>query len=405
MSSPRPVVLIGFAEADSAPEVAWSLLDAGCDVRLFGRRGRPYALRHSRFVVSHDISAPESDLNSAITDLKRVMSRMASKNGHKAVLLPLDDTAVWLCDRVQKNDDWVLAGPSGKGATLALDKWEQVQLALESGFNVPISDLVRSGDEILAFADRCGYPIILKPAECVTTSAGRRLVSRNWICAGEQEMRRAIAEWDQRVPLLAQRFIAGTGEGVFGIATIDGVRVWSAHRRLRMMNPHGSGSSACVSTAVPADLRNQVSAFVEKARWRGLFMIEILRDQHGKPWFVELNGRTWGSMALARRQGLEYPAWQVHLALDEHSPAGLGSGPVPGVVCRNVGRELMHLAFVWRGKRSAAQVAWPTFLSSLREVVSFRRSHRVYNWRRSDWKVFMTDVYYTLRKNLVKSRS
>ena len=53
-----------------------------------------------------------------------------------------------------------------------------------------------------------------------------------------------------------------------------------------------------------------------------MFMIELLRDRTGKVWFVELNGRPWGSMALSRRQGFEYPAWHVKLAIDPQSRAG-----------------------------------------------------------------------------------
>ena len=42
--------------------------------------------------------------------------------------------------------------------------------------------------------------------------------------------------------------------------------------------------------------------------WHGMFMVELLRA--GDPWwFMELNGRPWGSLALARRLGYEYPAW------------------------------------------------------------------------------------------------
>jgi hypothetical protein len=141
-----------------------------------------------------------------------------------------------------------------------------------------------------------------------------------------------------------------------------------------------------------------------KADWRGLFMVELLRDPDGKLWFVELNGRPWGSMALARRQGLEYPAWHIELALDEHSSAGLAAAPVGGVVCRNVGRELMHLAFVLRGPRSSAQRTWPRFWKSFIDVAAIRSSDRIYNWRRSDWRVLLADIYYTVSKNVFKAR-
>ena len=172
-----------------------------------------------------------------------------------------------------------------------------------------------------------------------------------------------------------------------------------------MMNPSGSGASACVAQDVPASIRDQVSAFLARAEWRGLFMIEMLRDESGTAWFMELNGRPWGCMALARRQGLEYPAWQVSLAQRQDSDAGTTGAVTPGLVCRNIGRELMHLAFVWRGPSSSGPFPWPSFWRSLQDVVSIRRGDGIYNWRPADWKVFVADVFSTISKNVLKPTS
>ena len=397
-------VLVGFAEAESAPEVVWSLVDAGARVTAFARRGVASPLRHSRHVVCHDITPPEKDVCAARVDLQRVQHSVG-RNGSTAVLLPLDDTALWLCNGIALERPWLLAGPQGANAELALNKGLQVELARECGFNVPESAIVRTAAEAVSFAVAQDLPIILKSSLCVPISAGRRLSCPTWICANEGELDRAVAQWGERVPLLAQRYIVGTGEGVFGVGAIDGVRGWSAHRRLRMMNPQGSGSSACVSAHVSPELKRDVSAFVQRTGWRGLFMVELLRDTAGKVWFVELNGRPWGSMALARRQGLEYPAWHLNLTLDDQSNAGRTAASVPGVVCRHLGRELMHLLFVLRGPKSKALEQWPSFWKSLLAVMAIRPGDGIYNWRRSDSSVFVADLFYTLQKNLFKARA
>ncbi len=139
------------------------------------------------------------------------------------------------------------------------------------------------------------------------------------------------------------------------------------------MNPGGSGSSACISQPVTEDLKLKAQAFLAATGWRGLFMIEILRDHSGTPWFVELNGRCWGSTALSRRQGLEYPAWHARLAMDHQSQIGMMPPGNPGVVCRNLGRELMHILFVLRGARSKAQTEWPSSWKACRDVLRVRR--------------------------------
>src|SRR5271165_3072362 len=398
-------VLIGFAEAMSAPEVVWSLVDAGFEVLAFARKGRASALRYSRHVVCHEICPPESDVQASLSELGALLYSLRSTSGDaQLVLFPLDDKAVWLCSQLNLGDRWILAGPSGPRADLALRKDIQAQASRDAGFNVPASALARTAQDLIAFAEAQSYPIILKAAECVPVYQGRVYSCRKWICANRAELDRAVDQWQERVPLLAQSFITGIGEGLFGLSTPDGVRAWSGHHRVRMMNPQGSGSSACESQTVAEDLKANTSKFVDSSGWRGLFMVELLRDEQGRVWFVELNGRPWGSMALSRRQGLEYPAWHIQLARDEHSPAGLRAVPGPGIVCRNAGREFMHLLFVLKGPKSNALNRWPSFWKSLGDMLRFHRKDGVYNWRRDDAKVFFADFYYTVHGNVFKAR-
>ena len=100
-------------------------------------------------------------------------------------------------------------------------------------------------------------------------------------------------------------------------------------------------------------------------------MLEFLRDADGKPWFMELNGRAWGSMALARRRGFEYPAWTVQATLDPGFEPGCRRDP-PEIRCRNLGLELVHLMFVARGPQSGAPMAWPRLGRAVRDVCTFR---------------------------------
>ena len=403
---PQTTVLIGFAEAMAAPEVTWSLVDAGFRVVAFARRGKASALRHSRHVVCHGISAPESDINASLSDLIFLMKSLESQVADdRLILFPLDDKAVWLCSKLDLQSRWLLAGPHGPCADLALNKHLQVEAARNAGFNVPQTALVRTAADLFAFCAAASYPIILKQNNCVPIVEGRAYSCRKWICANRAELERAIAEWKEKVPLLAQTFITGVGEGAFGLAVSEEVRAWSGHRRVRMMNPQGSGSSACVSQPVSEEIKSKTEALITNAQWRGLFMIELLRDESGKIWFVELNGRPWGSMALCRRQGLEYPAWHVDLALDRDSRAGLDASSGSRIICRHAGREFMHVLFVLRGAKSNALNRWPSFWKTIADMAHFRREDGLYNWRRDDARVFWADFYYTIHENVFKGKN
>src|SRR5215469_7687245 len=402
----KTTVLVGFAEAMAAPETVWSLVDGGYKVIAFARNGRPSPLRHSHHVTCYGICPPEKDIHAALSDLQKLLNLLEAQAGEEnLVLFPLDDKAVWMCSNARIEGRWLVAGPVGPSADLALFKNLQVKAAREAGFNVPNTKLARTSADLIRFTEEQPYPVILKAAECVPIREGRAVSCGKWICANRAELQGAIDQWQERVPLLAQNFIAGVGEGVFGLAAAQGVRALSGHYRIRMMNPEGSGSSACASKPVAHDVAAITQDFITRSGWRGLFMIELLRDNEGRIWFVELNGRPWGSMALCRRQGLEYPAWHVDLALDDHSSAGADSSFGQGIVCRNAGREFMHLLFVLRGARSNALSRWPSFWKSLKDVLYFGPADGLYNWRRDDSKVFFADFYCTVHDHLFKSKN
>ena len=398
----KPLVCIGFAEAISAPEVAWSLVDAGFQVVAFARRGRRSALRHSRHVRCTQVTPPESDFEAARAELEGLLTSLQTA-AEEQVIFPLDDAAVWLCNKLRHDAGWVCDGPRGYNAELTLDKWMQMQKARWVGLKVPDTSLARSPEDV--FARGGALPLILKPTDAVWPRDGRLQNGRRWICADQWELERAVAEWNATYPLLVQPFIRGTGEGLFGLATNEGALAWSAHRRIRMMNPHGSGSSACVSQRVSPALKPSVEEFIRQTGWRGLFMVEFLRDREGTAWFMEFNGRPWGSMALSRRRGFEYPAWSVHLALHPGSGVVAPQEAEKPLVCRNAGRECMHLLFVLRGPQSRAINGWPGFWRTLVDVVRVERADSFYNWRPDDKRVFLSDWWYTIREHVFKSRN
>lgn len=385
-SPDRPLILIGFAEAMAAIETAWSLLEAGYRVAAFGRAGSRPALRRVRGAQVHEIPGPEHDAAAAVTAAQRLCHSL-----RPAAVLPLDDHAVWVCSHLRAAR-LPVAGASGPAAEYALDKSLQIDAALRAGIPVPPTEVVKN----LADTRPASYPVMVKPARALHEAAGLLLRPTGVVCADDGEFGRAAARtWPGSV--LVQPLIRGAGEGLFGHAGPRGVVAWSAHQRVRMVNPQGSASSACRSAPVDGKLIGPAERFLREIGWQGLFMLEFLRDADGQPWFMELNGRTWGSMALARRRGFEYPAWTVRSALDPGFEPDPPRKP-PEIVCRNLGLEIVHLAFVARGPQSAAAMNWPPLRRSVRDVCRLSRGDRLYNWNRSQPGVLAADTLATLRQ-------
>ncbi len=158
-------MLIGFADSLAAIESAWCLADHGFEVCAFTRSGTRPALARSKRVRVVPVTAPEQDASRSVAELSSLIRDL-----RPAAVLPLDDHAVWLADQYAQRPvpgGPVIAGPTGKLATIALDKREQLLLAATAGFAVP-----ESADAATGQPPGDG-PWMVKPALAVQLRDGR----------------------------------------------------------------------------------------------------------------------------------------------------------------------------------------------------------------------------------------
>lgn len=387
------VVLIGFADALAAPEAVFSLRAAGHDVRAFARRGsRPPILRWLDLGEAIEIAAPEHDAAQAVQDLGSAFAR-----GGFDLALGLDDVALWLIDRAGVK----AASATGPALAYALDKAKQIEAAAAAGLHAPPTVLARGPADI---PDDLAYPAIVKPSLAAELDGGALAKGGAFYLERRADADAMPVRAAGQAPFLVQPLIHGVGEGVFGFATAAGPVAWSGHRRLRMMNPHGSGASACEPATPEPELRAAAGRFIRAIDWRGPFMLEMLRDASGTPWFMELNGRLWGSTALARRMGFEYPAWAVAQALDpDFAPDE--PPPRPSIEVRHLGRDLLHLAFVARGPKSAFhRKGWPNLLGAIPKVLWPAAPSRFYNYDPAYPTFFLKEAAATVAGILRRKR-
>jgi hypothetical protein len=382
-------VLIGFAESLAAIESAWILLDAGFDVAAFSVDPARAALKHSARVRLHAVTDPEVDADAAVREILVLANRVGA-----CAVLPLDDEALWLCDAAaRKGMISPVAGPTGEQAELAIDKARQFELALDAGLLVPptvVYDPSRQrADSLSGWLPASSEGQLMVKSALAVALNGTGLVPGSGYVANDESRALELLH-DAEGPVLVQPRLRGTGEGLFGFVGPDGVLAWSAHRRIRMMNPNGSGSSACRSIDPDPQLIVAAEKFLSSSGWRGIFMLEFLRDTDGRPWFMELNGRPWGSMALARHRNLAYPAWAVRAAMDpDFVPPDVAAAP--HVTARHLGREILHVLFAIRG-RKAGGPEWPRVIPTLRAVLRWHRGDVWYNAKRGELRVFAFDT-------------
>lgn len=394
-------VLIGFADALAAPEVFFSLYHRGYKVRVFQRKDTVAPLS-KRLPVGTPflITPPEQDAELA----KQELAGLLRDNRDIDALLALDDTSLWLANEVlngfaNAEQKPALANARGDQKEIALDKARQIEAAKAAGLAVPPTIVANSRDEILKATI---FPAIVKPALAISLDdAGQIRKGDAYYLFDKKDLDNLPDESAYSFPVLVQPLIHGTGEGVFGFAGKEGVVQVFGHRRIRMMNPHGSGASACCAIDPPEELVDKVKAFVMSVGWQGPFMVELLTDENGTSWFIELNGRLWGSTALSRRHGYDYPGWAVEQAFDpEFRPADLpGNGKHRRV--RHLGREILHLLFVLKGPKSRFHAEkWPKFIRSACGVFTPHAPSGFYNYDRAFPLFFLHEAAATVMKTV-----
>ncbi len=110
-----------------------------------------------------------------------------------------------------------------------------------------------------------------------------------------------------RNPIVQER-VQGEGWGVSCLYW-EGQRIATfTHRRLREKTVSGGTSTLRVSAVNPT-LEDYAHTILDHYRWHGLAMVEFKWDPAGKRgWFVEINPRLWGSIALSVAAGVDFPA-------------------------------------------------------------------------------------------------
>jgi predicted ATP-grasp superfamily ATP-dependent carboligase len=379
-------VLIGPANAISAPEVVWSLIQCKLNVYIYSYRGSISIFKLIKGVTILKVESPKVDRKKFLADIINIV-----ENEKISVFIPLDDFAIESTVELSQSCHSLKIPVDHRNYNICLNKWYQIQAATSSGLLVPETRYCESIDEVL---NNKVYPCFVKSSMAVALKDNKLFRDSCYVCKDIKELKKIVYAWDFARPMLIQPCLSGCGEGIFGFATGKKINWWSAHRRIRMMNPQGSGSSACEAIVPDGELLEPIKKFLAMNCWQGMFMIEFLRGADGKAYFMEMNGRAWGSMALARRGGFEYPAWTVLNLLDpEFEPVA----PLPKLPlrCRHLGREIIHLLMVIRGPSSEAVPNWPSVRMTVRELLSHSKFDYWYNYHKN-FLFFFFDTIMTV---------
>ena len=261
--------------------------------------------------------------------------------------------------------------PSEESLRVAFDKQATIGLAASLGIAVPRTVVLPNPSDFAAVRSRLTYPAVIKPrcSEYLAADGGMAKGGPPEYCFGPDDLEAAYLSVHRRAPSpLIQEFIPGEGYGLSALYDRGRPRALFAHRRLRMIQPTGSGSSLRESIPPPPDMAEAARTLLEALQWHGVAMVEFKRDaRDGRPRLMEINGRFWNSLPLAIASGVDFPFLLYTLARDGACPPCFEYRI--GVRGRWLAGDVKHLAQVLRGRPAGWTDRYPSRLGTVLEFL------------------------------------
>ncbi len=196
----------------------------------------------------------------------------------------------------------------------ANDKQCTLAAAAELGIPYPRTVAIDRLEDTAAALAEVGYPAVIKPTHSWVskTDGATRVISKTVL-----DMSEALAYVQQLNEVgcwsaVVQQLVSGQREAV-SVFYAQG-KVWAsfaqvAHRTTPVL---GGVSVVRESIPMPVELESAALALVRSSDLEGYSEIEFRRDAGGRPHLMEINARLSGSLEVAVRSGVPFPAllWQ-----------------------------------------------------------------------------------------------
>jgi len=270
------------------------------------------------------------------------------------VILPITEASIVAMDALREEAPagTILLLPDRAALRYTLSKYHATARALEAAVACPRTVFL---DCETPFAQRLdavrelGFPVVIKTDNYLTASGIYR--KGRLRMAADAGSAAHILRDVERLPTraIAQETIAGSGVGAFLLRHDGQVALRFAHRRLHEV-PYTGGYSSLRASCHDPDVIGLGEKMLAAIDYEGVAMVEFRRRSDGELFFLEINGRLWGSLALALHCGVDFPK-----AMLECPQPGRSARPADsyrdGVICRNVfPGETGHLLSILKAK-------------------------------------------------------
>lgn len=307
-------VVVTDAETRLGLSVVRSLGRAGCLVTAVcndPEARRPVGFT-SRFSARREVlpAGPEEERLGTLLQL----------SAEHDVLVPIANWSLWKVaqQRAEFASRVRLYIPPFDAIKTATEKASTTRIAEDAGLPVPRSYHGLDPRTIDQWVRDSGValPLVVKFAE-ETRKTMWRPEDRYRIVRSAEDLVREYRRMHEIGPFpLVQEYIEGGGFGFFAITDESSEPIATfCHRRLREYPISGGPSTLCESLHDPT-LAALGMDLLRAMKWKGVAMVEFKQDARtGTYHFLEVNPRFWGSLPLAIQCGIDFPVYQVQMAL------------------------------------------------------------------------------------------
>lgn len=386
------------------------LKSALCAVRSLGAKGVEFSVGAERSTAPalHSVYTKEKFIyTSPLHNKEKFINELekeAIRLGDKPLIYTFSDaTAVPILhhhERLSKVATIIVNGVTQ--TEQVFDKSKTLELAHKLDIKIPTTKTLNNLDEVSAISKDLKYPAVIKPRRSAYWKNGSGYLGTVKIKNAPGSLTGYIAKKfteSGEMPLI-QSFIEGDEYGVDILSDHGDVRALCVHKRIRSMSPVG-GASVVKETVEDTELvkiiKDRAFHLTRELSWHGVMMVEFKVDKKsGEPALMEINGRFWGSLPLARFAGIDFPYMYYELAQGKQVTS---EAYKVGVVSRHLLGDIRHLLRVLFSNDIMRERLYPKRLDAIGD---FFRTNKVHYdvIQKNDIKPFLMEIVDVIKKNL-----
>ncbi|AGB04691.1 putative ATP-grasp enzyme [Aciduliprofundum sp. MAR08-339] len=215
-----------------------------------------------------------------------------------------------------------------------LSKWETLKIANSVGVKIPRTYRPLDKEDLRKIKKDMKYPVVVKPISQTLWdpekgAKTRYVTTKNYI-NNDKDLEKFFSKIKNVKDYLIQEYVEGQGAGTSFLFNKGKMRAYFSYIRLREY-PITGGPSTLRMSIKNDEMVDAGKRLLEKLNWHGVAMVEFKLTKKG-PVLMEINGRFWGSLALAYHAGVDFPYLLYKLAVD--GDVNMVREYKTGVLCR-----------------------------------------------------------------------